>query len=247
MSRNDSPPHSGVKVRTLSSIIDDLAKTSRRARGAAGAAGCRAAGRCSRAEFRRRQFGIFAQVSALSPRPPKPAHAAARGAGIGCRLRLRDRTEAAHRPGSSGSVSGRAGDRRKRTESRRAPSPPRRVLRHGGPRPAAGPASPFASARAAPVSPRRSRPSSADDPLRRGEWEATLPTSAPDLSLALPLLPAKLRAKLGRAALQPVFTADIHRLTRTVSLPSGTVEVSFDHGTLRAGDGPFPCARSSSS
>lgn len=81
-----------------------------------------------------------------------------------------------------------------------------------------------------------------DDPLRRAEWEASLPGPAPDLSLALPLLPARLRSKLGHEPLQPVFTSDIHRLSRSVSLPSGTVEVSFDHGTLLAGDDTLPVA-----
>jgi inorganic triphosphatase YgiF len=74
------------------------------------------------------------------------------------------------------------------------------------------------------------------DPLRRGEWEAAVPTAAPDLALALPFLPEKLQKSLSPEALQPVFATDIHRLSRLVQLPSGTVEVSFDHGTLKAGE-----------
>jgi inorganic triphosphatase YgiF len=33
-----------------------------------------------------------------------------------------------------------------------------------------------------------------------------------------------------------VFTADIHRHQRVIDLPSGTVEVAFDHGVLKSGD-----------
>ena len=79
-----------------------------------------------------------------------------------------------------------------------------------------------------------------DDPLQRGEWEATVPSLNPDVALALPFVPDKLRADLERSLLQPVFTADIRRRQRTVCLTSGTVEVSFDHGTLVAGDRSLP-------
>jgi inorganic triphosphatase YgiF len=74
------------------------------------------------------------------------------------------------------------------------------------------------------------------DSLRRGEWEAPVPTASPDLTLALPFLPEKLRSRLSPEALQPVFATDIHRLSRLVHLPSGSVEVSFDHGILKAGE-----------
>ena len=77
---------------------------------------------------------------------------------------------------------------------------------------------------------------SKDDPLRRGEWEASVPSIAPDLALAMPFLPEELRAELERHPLEAVFTTDIHRHQRIVELPSGTVEVAFDHGHLRAGD-----------
>jgi inorganic triphosphatase YgiF len=80
------------------------------------------------------------------------------------------------------------------------------------------------------------------DSLRRGEWEAAVPTLRPELALALPLLPEKLRAKLAAAELEPVFTTDIHRHTRLVKLPTGTVEVAFDHGEIRAGDTTLPVA-----
>jgi triphosphatase len=77
---------------------------------------------------------------------------------------------------------------------------------------------------------------SGDDPLRRGEWEASVPSMAPDIGLALPFLPAKIRSGLERRPLEAVFTSDIHRHVRLVDLPSGTVEVAFDRGTLKAAD-----------
>lgn len=80
----------------------------------------------------------------------------------------------------------------------------------------------------------------ADDPLRRGEWEASVPSLAPDLALAMPFIPEKLRGDLEAQPLEAVFTADIHRHARIVDLPSGTVEVAFDHGELTAGDRSLP-------
>ncbi len=73
------------------------------------------------------------------------------------------------------------------------------------------------------------------DGLRRGEWEAEVPSALPDLALALPLLPEKLRSRLSAEDLLPVFAGDIHRHTRVVGLPTGTVEVAFDQGLLEAG------------
>jgi inorganic triphosphatase YgiF len=81
---------------------------------------------------------------------------------------------------------------------------------------------------------------SADDPLRRGEWEASVPSFAPDIALALPFIPEKLRADLERHPLEAVFTTDIRRHQRLVDLPSGTVEVVFDQGQLIAGDRSRP-------
>lgn len=80
----------------------------------------------------------------------------------------------------------------------------------------------------------------ADDPLRRGEWEASVPSLAPDLALALPFIPEKLRSHLGAQPLEAIFTADIHRHTRIVDLPSGTVEIAFDRGELTAGGRSLP-------
>ena len=75
-----------------------------------------------------------------------------------------------------------------------------------------------------------------DDPLRRGEWEASVSSMAPDVGLAMPFIPAKLRSKLEGRELETVFVADVHRHARTVDLPSGTVEVAFDKGLLKSGD-----------
>ena len=81
---------------------------------------------------------------------------------------------------------------------------------------------------------------SRDDPLRRGEWEAAVSSMAPDLALAAPFIPAKLRGQLAQAGLEAVFTADIHRHVRIIDLPSATVEVAFDQGVLKAGDRSMP-------
>jgi triphosphatase len=81
---------------------------------------------------------------------------------------------------------------------------------------------------------------SKDDPLRRGEWEAVVPSIAPDPALAMPFLPAELRSVLERLELEPVFTTDIHRHQRIVEMPSGTVEVAFDHGSLTSGGRSMP-------
>ncbi len=79
-----------------------------------------------------------------------------------------------------------------------------------------------------------------DDPLTRGEWEASVPSIAPDVALAAPFIPAKLLADLEQEPLEPVFASDIHRHQRLVDLPSGTVEVAFDHGLLKAGERSAP-------
>lgn len=76
----------------------------------------------------------------------------------------------------------------------------------------------------------------ADDPLRRGEWEASVPSLAPDLALAMPFIPEKLRGHLETQPLEAVFTADVHRHARMIDLPSGTVEIAFDQGKLTAGN-----------
>jgi len=79
-----------------------------------------------------------------------------------------------------------------------------------------------------------------EDPLTRGEWEASVPSIAPDVGLAMPFIPTKLRSDLERESLEAIFTSDIHRHQRLVDLPSGTVEVAFDHGLVKAGDRTQP-------
>ena len=80
----------------------------------------------------------------------------------------------------------------------------------------------------------------ADDPLRRGEWEASVASLAPDLALAMPFIPEKLRGHLEAKPLEAVFTTDIHRHARMLELPSGTVEIAFDQGELIAGGRSLP-------
>ena len=79
-----------------------------------------------------------------------------------------------------------------------------------------------------------------NDPLRRGEWEATVPSMTPDIALAMPLVSDKLRADLERHPVEAVFNSDIHRHQRLVDLPSGTIEVAFDQGQLTSGDRALP-------
>ena len=81
---------------------------------------------------------------------------------------------------------------------------------------------------------------SVDDPLRRGEWEASVRSATPDVALAMPFIPEQLRADLDDQELEPVFTSDIHRHLRIIDLPSGIVEVAFDQGLLKAGDRSMP-------
>jgi len=79
-----------------------------------------------------------------------------------------------------------------------------------------------------------------DDPLRRGEWEASVSSLAPDLALAMPFIPEKLRDELESSRLEGVFTADIRRHQRMLDLPTGTVEVAFDQGVIKAGERSLP-------
>lgn len=79
-----------------------------------------------------------------------------------------------------------------------------------------------------------------NDALRRGEWEAAVPSMTPDIALAMPLVSDKLRADLERHPVEAVFSSDIHRHQRLVDLPSGTIEVAFDHGHLTCGDRSMP-------
>src|SRR4051794_35902894 len=79
-----------------------------------------------------------------------------------------------------------------------------------------------------------------DDPLRRGEWEMRVLSLAPDLGLAMPFIPEKLRGNLEAQPLESLSPADVHRHARPIELPSGTVEIAFDQGELTAGDRSLP-------
>ena len=79
-----------------------------------------------------------------------------------------------------------------------------------------------------------------DNPLRRGEWEASVSSLAPDLALALPFIPERLREGLAPDKLETVFVSDIHRHQRLLDLPTGTVEVAFDQGVITAADRTLP-------
>jgi triphosphatase len=79
-----------------------------------------------------------------------------------------------------------------------------------------------------------------DDPLRRGEWEASVPSIAPDVGLAMPFVPTKLREELRTEPLRPMFIAEVRRHQRVLDMAAGTIEVAFDQGTLRAGERSLP-------
>ena len=73
-----------------------------------------------------------------------------------------------------------------------------------------------------------------DDPLRRGEWEAAVPSLTPDLALAMSFIPEKLRDGLTQDILETVCVSDIHRHQRLLDFPSGTVEAAPHHRFLTA-------------
>ncbi|WP_316175524.1 CYTH and CHAD domain-containing protein [Bradyrhizobium sp. SZCCHNRI1073] len=75
-----------------------------------------------------------------------------------------------------------------------------------------------------------------DDPLKRGEWEASVSSLAPDPALAAALLPEELRSALAEATLEAVFTADVHRHARMLDVPGATIEIAFDSGVIKAGE-----------
>jgi inorganic triphosphatase YgiF len=63
---------------------------------------------------------------------------------------------------------------------------------------------------------------------------------APDLALAMPFIPERLRTEIESSRIEGVFTADIRRHQRMLELPSGTVEIAFDQGVIKAGDRSMP-------
>jgi triphosphatase len=78
------------------------------------------------------------------------------------------------------------------------------------------------------------------DPLRRGEWESPVATMTPDIHLLTPLITIGLQEALNREPLQPVFGTEVRRHVRALKLPTGTVEVAFDQGVIKAGDKTAP-------
>jgi triphosphatase len=83
-------------------------------------------------------------------------------------------------------------------------------------------------------------PAEADIPLRRGEWETQVAGMAPDFQAVTPLMSMGLQEALAHDPLAPVFATEVRRHLRTLTLPSGTVEVAFDAGLLKAGERTAP-------
>ena len=70
---------------------------------------------------------------------------------------------------------------------------------------------------------------------QRGEWEQPVAGDEPDLAAAAATPAGEVLRRLDGVALRPVFTTDIHRVTRIVRLDNKTiVEAAFDHGTITA-------------
>ena len=91
-------------------------------------------------------------------------------------------------------------------------------------------------------------PAEGDIPLRRTEWECRVAGMAPDFQALAPVMTLELQNALARDPLQPIFTTELRRRVRTLTLPNGTVEVAFDTGVVKAGERTTPiCEMSSSS
>ena len=83
-------------------------------------------------------------------------------------------------------------------------------------------------------------PAKADIPLRRSEWEFPVAGMAPDFQALKPLISMGLQDALTRDPLQPIFATEVRRRVRTLTLPSGTVEVAFDTGVVKSGERTAP-------
>src|SRR5262245_29302939 len=83
-------------------------------------------------------------------------------------------------------------------------------------------------------------PAKADIPLRRGEWEFPVAGMAPDFQAVMPLMSMGLQDALARDPLQPIFATELRRRSRTLTLPSGTVDVAFDTGVVKSGERTAP-------
>ena len=83
-------------------------------------------------------------------------------------------------------------------------------------------------------------PAEGDLALRRGEWETPVAGIAPDFRAVTPLISMGLQEALAHEPLEPVFATEVRRRLRTLTLPSGTVEVAFDSGVLKSGERTAP-------
>jgi triphosphatase len=83
-------------------------------------------------------------------------------------------------------------------------------------------------------------PAEAGIPLRRSEWESPVAGMAPDLQALTPLMSMGLQGTLARDPLQPIFATELRRRQRTLTLPSGIVDVSFDTGVVKSGGRTAP-------
>ena len=83
-------------------------------------------------------------------------------------------------------------------------------------------------------------PGNDGEPLRRGEWESPVAAMVPDVHLLMPLITIGLQEALNREPLQPIFGTEVRRHMRALRLPTGTVEVAFDQGVIKAGDKTAP-------
>src|SRR5262249_32543287 len=75
-----------------------------------------------------------------------------------------------------------------------------------------------------------------NEALRHRDWETQVASLMPDFQALLPLMSMGLQDVLSRDPLQPVFSIEMRRHVRTLSLPNGIVEAIFDSGVLQAGD-----------
>lgn len=70
--------------------------------------------------------------------------------------------------------------------------------------------------------------------LERTEWMAPVAGMEPDLALLGRELPSQLFAPIAEGTLQPVFSTEVHRLTRMLETPLGVVELALDRGRIVA-------------
>ncbi len=76
--------------------------------------------------------------------------------------------------------------------------------------------------------------------LRRGEWNAPVTGSTPDLEAFPPKARKILEALLGGRTPQPLAVTRIERTTRRLRFGGSTIEAAFDLGTIEAGSRTLP-------